>query len=246
MDVLQKGINVSSMKTNAINHLACIMDGNRRWAKQHGWLPFDGHREGLKTAQRVIDFCLKQSIPHLSLYTFSLENFSRPPQELHFLFNVLMQEMKQKLLKEFIRKGVRVSFVGDRSLFPKAVIPVCQEIEEQTKGLSALKVNLLFCYGGQQEIVHGVKSIVQKIKAGLISEDAITDKLVEQSLWTSAVPAPDLIIRTGGVKRLSNFFLFKAAYSELFFLDCFWPELSHTDLQQVVESFYERQRNFGS
>ncbi len=237
---------LSGMKTNTIKHLACIMDGNRRWAKQYGWLPWDGHREGLKAAQRVMNFCLEQSIPNLSLYTFSLENFNRPQDELHFLFNVLMKEVKQKLLGEFIAKEVSVSFIGDWSKFPPEVIPICKEIEKKTKNLSELKINLLFCYGGQQELVSGIKSIVQKIKSGQLSEDAISDDLLEQSLWTAGIPAPDLIVRTGGVKRLSNFFLFKAAYSEFFFLDCFWPELTHNHLEHVVESFYIRQRNFGS
>ncbi|TET34304.1 di-trans,poly-cis-decaprenylcistransferase [Candidatus Dependentiae bacterium] len=242
---IYKTAGVCSMNEKKITHLACIMDGNRRWAKQHGWLPWDGHRAGLKTAQRVVDFCLEQSISYLSLYTFSLENFRRPPQELNFLFNVLMKEMKEALLKKFIAKGVRVTFVGDRSLFPKAVLPICDEIEEKTKEFSVLQVNLLFCYGGQQELVHGMKVIAQKLKSGELSEDDISDELLEQSLWTAGIPAPDLIVRTGGIKRLSNFFLFKAAYSEFFFLDCFWPELTHIHLNEVVESFHTRQRNFG-
>lgn len=234
------------MSEKKITHLACIMDGNRRWARQHGWLPWDGHREGVKAAQRVADFCLQQSIPYLSLYTFSLENFRRPPQELHFLFNVLMQEMKQVLLDEFIKKGMRLIFVGDRSLFPKEVLPICAELEEKTKSGTQLQVNLLFCYGGQQELVQGMKLIARRIQSGDLSVDEISDELVEQSLWTSGIPAPDLIVRTGGVQRLSNFFLFKAAYSEFFFLDCFWPELTDAHLCGVVDSFYARQRNFGS
>ena len=233
------------MNAKKITHLACIMDGNRRWAQQHGWLPWDGHRAGLKTAQRVVDFCLQQSIPYLSLYTFSLENFRRPPQELNFLFNVLMREMKDRLLDGFIDKKVCVQFVGDRAQFPKEVLPICDEIEDKTKNLSALQVNLLFCYGGQQELVHGMKAIAQKIKSGELSEDEISEEVLEKSLWTSGIPVPDLIVRTGGIKRLSNFFLFKAAYSEFFFLDCFWPELTETHLAAVVESFHIRQRNFG-
>jgi len=234
------------MSEQKITHLACIMDGNRRWAKRYGWLPWDGHREGLKAAQRVVDFCLDQSIPYLSLYTFSTENFRRPKQELHFLFNVLMQEMKQQLLDEFIAKGVQVRFIGDRAQFPKAVLPICNEIEEKTKNLLQLQVNLLFCYGGQQELVQGVRSIAQQLQSGKLSEDEISDELLEQSLWTAGIPNPDLIVRTGGAQRLSNFFLFKAAYSEFFFLDCFWPELTHTHLSEVVQSFHIRQRNFGS
>ncbi len=228
-----------------LKHLACIMDGNRRWAKQKNWLPWHGHRQGMQAARRVIDFCLAQSIPYLSLYTFSQENFKRPARELHFLFNILIQEMKQTLLEEFKAKGVRVCFVGDRSLFPKQVLPVCEDIEEQTKDLSALRVNLLFCYGGRQEIIHGIKSIIRKVKDGQLADDEISEDLLERHLWTSGIPEPDIIVRTGGVKRLSNFFLFKAAYSEFFFLDCLWPDLMKDHLQKVVQSFYERRRNFG-
>lgn len=234
------------MSDKKITHLACIMDGNRRWAEQHGWMPWDGHRAGLKAAQRVVDFCLQEQIPYLSLYTFSLENFRRSAAELHFLFNVLMREMKDRLLEEFIIKEVCVRFVGDRAQFPKEVLPICDEIEQKTSVLSRLRVNLLFCYGGQQELVHGMRSIARKLKAGELTEEQISDELIEQSLWTAGIPAPDLIVRTGGAQRLSNFFLFKAAYSEFFFLDRFWPEIADTDLRAVMESFYIRQRNFGS
>lgn len=231
---------------NTIKHLACIMDGNRRWAKKHGWLPWDGHREGLNAARRVVDFCLIQSIPYLSLYTFSLENFRRPQDELNFLFRVLLQEAKKQLIAECVHKGVRVYFVGDRAKFPQEMLSVCEEIEQKTKEGCSLRVNLLFCYGGQQEIISGIQDIIHKVKSGQIAEQDVSQELFERSLWTAEIPEPELIVRTGGIRRLSNFLLFKAAYSELFFLDCFWPEITHDHLGDVIESFYMRQRNFGS
>jgi undecaprenyl diphosphate synthase len=229
-----------------IKHLACIMDGNRRWAKKHGWLPWDGHKEGVKTAQRVVDFCLQQSIPYLSLYTFSHENFRRPPEEQHFLFNILFKEIRKTMIDELQRKKVRVSFVGDRSLFPTSVRQECDEIEALTASADALQVNLLFCYGGRQEIVAGIKKIINEVQQGNVTASELTDTVVENYLWTAGIPAPDLIVRTGGVQRLSNFLLFQAAYSEFFFLDCLWPELTHAHLANVMESFETRQRNFGT
>lgn len=229
-----------------IKHLACIMDGNRRWAKKHGWLPWDGHREGVRTAQRVMDFCLQESIPHLSLYTFSIENFRRPKKELYFLFNDLFKEIHEKIVAVFKKKSVRIVFIGDRSLFPDSVREACQNIEKETADGVALTVNLLFCYGGRQEIIESVKKIVHKVDAGELALTDLTDGVFDTYLWTAGIPAPDMIIRTGGVKRLSNFLLFQAAYSELFFLDCLWPELTIDHLQDVVRSFYTRQRNFGT
>ena len=228
-----------------IRHLACIMDGNRRWAKQYGWLPWDGHREGIKAAQRAMDFCLEQNIAYLSLFAFSLENFKRSKKELQFLFSVLPNEIKKRLVDDALKKNIRICFVGDRLQFPKDARPVIDEIERATKDGTALQVNLFFCYGARQEIMHGVKALAQKIKDGLFSLDTVTDEQFEACLWTAGIPSPELIIRTGGVQRLSNFLLYQAAYSELYFLNCFWPEITSEHLQQALNSFGHRQRNFG-
>jgi len=228
-----------------IKHLACIMDGNRRWAKKRGWLPWLGHREGIAAARRTIEFCLEKGIPFLSLYTFSIENFSRPKKELDFLFAVLIDEVR-KQLDEFIEKGVRLRFIGDRALFPEKVLPVCEDMEAKTAHLNALNLNLLFCYGARQEILNSIKTIVHKVKAGLIAEEDISEHNVQEHLWTQGIPEPEIIIRTGGVKRLSNFLLYQAAYSELYFLDCLWPELSKQHLQDAITFFNNCQRNFGT
>lgn len=220
------------------------MDGNRRWAKKQGWIPWHGHRQGLEAAKRTMDFCLKKGISYLSLYTFSIENFRRPEDEKKFIFNVLLKEVynEHKKLKE---KGIRIRFIGERTLFPKHVLGLAKKIEQETKHLSKLQVNLLFCYGGRQELVAGIKAIVHKIKQGEISQDTLSEKILEQHLWTYGIPEPELIIRTGGVRRLSNFLLYQGAYSELYFLDCLWPELQHKDLDRAVNYFEQCQRNFG-
>lgn len=228
----------------AIQHLACIMDGNRRWARKCGRMPSYGHKEGVETVKRVIQFCFDNQISYLSLYTFSIENFKRSPEEVGYLFQLLAQSV-QEGLPEFLQRGIRIRFVGDRSLFPAELMRVCADVEEKTAMMNTLTLNFLFCYGSQQEIISGVKAIIAQIKKGLLNEQDITCESFNDFLWTNGIPAPDLIIRTGGVKRLSNFMLYQSAYSEFYFLDCLWPELSTHDLQQAVNFFNNCQRNVG-
>jgi len=228
-----------------IKHLACIQDGNRRFAKSKGWLPWYGHREGIKATLRVVDFCLENNIRYLSLYTFSIENFRRSFEEVKYLFS-LIEDESEEMLKMSREKNIQIKFIGDRTLFPATLIPVCDRLEQETKDNTALQVNLLFCYGARQEVTSGVKEIIKKIRTGELSEDDINPEVVEQHLWLHDVPAPELIIRTGGVKRLSNFLLYQAAYSELCFLDCLWPELTTQHLHDAFANYQVQQRNFGT
>lgn len=228
-----------------MKHLACIMDGNRRWAKKHGWVPWRGHRQGAETVKLVADFCIKNNISYLSLYAFSIENLNRPQVERDFLFNMIFNEA-EKSLPEFQQKGIRIRFIGDRSLFPDHVIPVCERVEKETEHCTNLNLNILFCYGARQEIVGGIKAIIRKVQAGQLSEDDITDDTFSQYLWTAGMPEPDLVLRTGGHQRLSNFLLYQSAYSEFYFLDCLWPDLTEGDLHKAVSGFSGSQRNFGS
>lgn len=228
-----------------ITHLAIVMDGNRRWAKKRLLTPWKGHQEGVEAAQKTIAFCLKKNIKFLSLYTFSIENFNRSAEEKNFLFEILAQQV-YKRLPELIKQGLRIRFIGDRALFPKNLIAIIDDVEQQTQHLYNLHVNVLFCYGGQQEIAYACKAIAHKVKAGILQEDHINEQTVSDHLWTAGIPAPDLIIRTGGRMRLSNFLLFQAAYSELYFLDCLWPDITEQDLEKAVHAFEEVTRNFGT
>ncbi len=229
-----------------MQHLAVVMDGNRRWAKKNKLSVLLGHGQGgVDAAKRTVEFCLKNSIPYLSLYTFSLENFKRSPEEQHYLFELLVAETA-KQLDDFIAKGIRVRFVGDRSLFPARVIPACNELEEKTKNCSRLNLIILFCYGARQELYSAALSLAKKMEQGLLSATSVTQKDFEDCLWTRGLPNPDLIIRTGGARRLSNFLLYQGAYTELYFLDCLWPEVTQEDLKKAVDFFAETQRNFGS
>lgn len=227
-----------------INHVAFVMDGNRRWAKKQGLAAMRGHAHGVDSVKKVIEFCLKKGIEHLSLYTFSIENFKRSEPEKSFIFNLLVKEA-EKGTEKYVKQGVRVRFIGDRSLFPNVVRKSCEQVEKETAHLEKLNVNFLFCYGGRQELVDGVKTIARKVKEGELSEDAIDEKLLNQHLWCGCSPDPELIVRTGGAQRLSNFLLYQSAYSELHFLDCFWPEITMEDLERVYEDFVGRGRRFG-
>lgn len=229
-----------------IKHLAMIMDGNRRWAKKNKMAYSTGYSEGGFGAAKVAaKFCVDNGIKYLSLYTFSLENFKRPQHEQDLLFNCIKND-GAKQLSFFQKEGVKVCFVGDRTKFPASIVPTIELLEEETKHNDVLQVNLLFCYGARQELVCSVKQLFHKIKTGLLSEDEISEETLEQCLWTSGIPAPELIMRTSGTQRLSNFLLYQAAYSEFYFLDCLWPDITAQDLQRGLDSYLGVQRNFGT
>lgn len=228
-----------------ITHLACIMDGNRRWARAHNKMAWEGHKEGMKTAEAIIKFCKKKAIPHLSLYLFSLENFNRTQEEQHFLFYELFLKQAEQFMRECKKNNVAIRFVGDRSYFPERIETACSQLEQETSSCNGLFLNLLFCYGGQQEIVAATKIIAKKVIAGTLDMDAITIDEYKKALWSYPSPPPDLIIRTGGMQRLSNFLLFSAAYTELIFLPQMWPDVTEEIMEEVVEEFLKRERKFG-
>jgi len=228
-----------------MQHLAMIMDGNRRWAKEKKLEAVTlGHKKGVDSVKTAVKFCLGKGIKYLSLFTFSLENFRRDEKEKKYIFNLLSKVLNDNVL-ELIEQGVRVRFIGDRSYFPKDSISAIEKIEEKTKDLKKLSLNMLFCYGSHQELAHATKKIAQKVKNGLLDPEEIDENSIRQELWTNGTPDPDLIVRTGKLSRLSNFLLFQAAYSELIFLDCNWPEINEKILQGCVDKFYSIQRNFG-
>ncbi len=236
---------VCNVGSASMQHLAIIMDGNRRWAHGQGLKPWLGHSHGVESIKKAVNFCLKNNIAYLSLYTFSIENFKRPVEERSYLFDILSDQVQHQI-HNLIEQNIRVRFIGDRSLFPEKLKPIIEQVEQQTKHGSALNLNFLFCYGARQEIVSGIKNIIHQIKQGILSENDISDETINQSLWTVGIPEPDMIIRTGGLKRISNFLLFQSAYSELYFLDCFWPDITEHDLETACSNFKACQRNFGT
>lgn len=221
------------------------MDGNRRWAQKQNLMTLFGHRKGIETITTVVNFCLINKIPYLSLYTYSIENLkSRSAEEQYYLFEILAQEAIEDL-ESFKNKNVCIKFIGNRSLFPQSIQPLCEKIEAETAHCNALQLTFLFCYGSQQEIIAATQNIAKKVAIGELQVNNITQELFEDNLWTSGIPTPDLILRTGAQSRLSNFLLYQAAYSELYFLDCMWPDISEAELDKALDYYTKCQQNFG-
>jgi len=228
-----------------MQHIAMIMDGNRRWAREKKLeAVMMGHRKGIESIKTAVRFCLKNKIKYLSLYTFSLENLKRKEIEKNYLFNLFNQSKKE--LTNLVNEGVRVRFIGDKSLFPGVILSTIDEVEAATQKCDKMNLNFLFCYGSQQEMVDAAKKVATKVGKGELSVDDITLDSFRNEMWLGNIPEPEMIIRTGKVARLSNFLLFQAAYSELMFLDCYWPEISESKLQECMDRFYEAKRNFGN
>jgi len=228
-----------------MQHLAMIMDGNRRWAKTRSFNALKGHTQGAQALKIAVSFCLENKIPYLSLYTFSLENFNRSEEEKNHLFNLLSDSL-EKNLNDFIKNEIRVRFIGDRSYFPSQTKSAISKVEKATENFTNLNLSFLFCYGAKQEILHAVKNIASQVKNNSLNIDEITDETIQKNLWTNELPNPDLIIRTGGDVRLSNFLLYQSAYSEFIFLNYMWPEISKEILNDCLVKFNNIKRNFGS
>lgn len=235
------------LQDHPVKHLGIIMDGNRRWATRRDFKPWIGHRHGLENLRMTVKFCRTYNIPYLTVYAFSLENFKRSDEELNFLFKDVLEEVALKDADELAQKGVRVQFIGDRAQFPASTLKMIDSIEQKTAHNSDLMLNILFCYGGQQEIVAAATQLCREVVANGTPVDSITAEMFEKHLWTSNLPPLDLVIRTGFVCRLSNFLLYKVAYSELYFADCYWPDMTEERLAQIVQDFVTAQhRLFGA
>lgn len=217
-----------------LKHLGIIMDGNRRWAKKQGLKPWIGHKEGVNPIKETLSFCQEHGIKELTLYVLSLDNLKRPQEELSYLFDVLAQEIASKEFEGLVKRGIRVRFIGDRTKFPAQLVPLIEDIEAQSAANQHVNLNLLFCYGGTYEI-----------EAAAAACGGDPEKF-QASLWSRDIPPLDLIIRTGGCKRLSNYLPIQSTYAELYFSDRLWPELTKKDLHEAVRFFVEAKRNFGT
>ena len=227
-----------------IQHVACIMDGNRRWAKQRGVSLKEGVMEGLARASTAVDFCLKHDIKYLSLFAFSIENLQRSPLERACVFDTLV-ERGRDYANDMAKKGVRVRVVGDRSFWSADVLNVCNAIETITADGNKVFVQFLFCYGGRQEIVAAIKKIAESFAAGNLSLEDITTETFEDFTWMGRMPDPELVIRSGFANRLSNFLLYQAAYSELYFPQCLWPDMDDEQFEKAFAYYQSCKRNFG-
>ena len=219
-------------------HVAIIMDGNGRWGIKKKKTRNFGHKKGLEIIEKIVDFSIKKRISALTLYTFSTENWKRPKKEINFLFK-LLHNFLNKNIQKIINKGIKLKFIGDNSLFSKDLKKTLIKIEKATKENKKIHVNIALNYGSKNEIIQCIKILIKKQKK-------ITDKNIKNYLYTSGMPDPDILIRTGGKKRLSNFLLWQLAYSELFFLNKLWPDFNNNDFLIILRKFSKIKRNFGS
>ncbi|WP_027177217.1 isoprenyl transferase [Maridesulfovibrio hydrothermalis] len=221
-------------------HLAVIMDGNGRWAKARGLSRSEGHKAGTEAAKAIVTKCRKLGIKHLTLYTFSKENWARPKDEIATLFDLLKVFLKKEL-SSLREQDIRLKILGELSEFPFGVRQVIAHTIKKTENCNSMTLNLALNYSGRDEIVRACKKM---ISAG-ISEDEITEERISGYLYTAGQPDPDLIIRTSGEQRLSNYLLYQAAYSELYFTDVYWPDFSPEELDKAIADYAGRQRRFG-
>ncbi|MGE7601761.1 isoprenyl transferase [Peribacillus sp. NPDC097675] len=230
-------------KSNVPQHIAIIMDGNGRWAKKRALPRVAGHHEGMKTVRKITKISNELGIKTLTVYAFSTENWKRPKSEVDFLMK-LPQEFLGTFLPELIAENVRVEMMGDLSLIPSHTQKAVKQAMEDTKNNDGMILNFALNYGSRGEIVTAVNSIIHDSKNGIIKED-VSEEMVSSYLMTKHLPDPDLLIRTSGEKRLSNFMLWQSAYTELWFTDVLWPDFSGEHLLQAVEEYQKRSRRFG-
>ena len=221
-------------------HVAVIMDGNGRWAQKRGLPRAEGHRAGTEAARAVVTRCRELGIGHLTLYTFSRENWSRPAEEVRFLFDLLVRFLKKET-KLLLDQDIRLKILGETGDLPFGVRQVVESVAEKTKDCGSMTLNLALNYGGRDEILRACRNLSAK---GLPAE-AITEEAFAAELYTAGQPDPDLIIRTSGELRLSNYLLFQAAYAEFYFTEVLWPDFTPAELDKALEDFAQRQRRFG-
>jgi len=226
---------------NIPQHIGIIMDGNRRWAAKKGLTVNQGHEAGAKNLERIVEHCLELGVKTLTVYTLSTENWrKRAKEEVKGIFDLLVRMVKEKK-EEYKKKGVRVAILGDFQAFPRKVVRAIKEILAIVKKHERLKVNLALNYGGRDEILRAVKKII----AEGVPPEKLTEETFSKFLYTNGEPDPDLIIRTGGELRLSNFLLWQMSYSELYFTDILWPDFGPEELDKAIADYQKRQRRFG-
>lgn len=226
------------------NHVAIIMDGNGRWAKRRGLARLHGHRSGVETVKNIVKAAADEGIKYLTLYSFSTENWSRPQEEVGELMGLLKMFIR-KDLAELHQNNVRLKIIGDRETIPNDIGPLLLEAEALTKNNSQITLVIAFNYGSRDEIKRATQAIANKVKSGELNADQIDCSTISQHLDTSGIPDPDMIIRTSGESRLSNFLMWQAAYSELVFVDCMWPEFTADSLKEAIIEFNSRNRRYG-
>lgn len=229
---------------NGLKHVAIIMDGNGRWARSRGLERFLGHRKGTQATIDSVKFGCDLQLEHLTLYVFSSENWQRPSKEVDYLMKLLV-EMVHKELPDLMEKNVKLVVIGNIDRLPEAPRNQLQHAIDTTAKNSGMQLNLAISYGGRQEIVDACRAIAAEVKAGTLSLEAIDEKVFSQNLYLQGAPDPDLVIRTGGEFRLSNYLLWQAAYSEFYVTPTLWPDFTNEEFQKAVDFYNTRERRFG-
>lgn len=228
--------------TRIPRHIAIIMDGNGRWAAERGRERSFGHQAGVDTVRRITSECTRLGVKYLTLYTFSTENWSRPEDEVSALMGLVLSSLEDEI---FMKNDVRFQVVGEMERLPKPVQDKLRETMEHTAQNSAMTMVVALSYSARWEITKAVRDIARSVKDGEMTIDDITEEAVSRHMATNFMPDPELLIRTGGELRISNFLLWQIAYSELYFCDTFWPDFGEEDLREAIANYQKRQRRFG-
>ena len=224
------------------------MDGNRRWAKERDMIPWEGHWEGADKVEEFLDWCLELGVKTITLYSFSTENFSRDAEEINELFKLFETMLERVIKSDIIHKNeVKIRAIGRIGTLPARLQELIKRVEESTENYDKFFLNIAIAYGGRAEIVDAVRNIAEKVKLREIEPNAIDEQVIEANLYTAHLPYPDpdIIIRTSGESRLSNFLVWQSAYSELFLIDVYWPSFRKIDLMRAIRGYQMRQRRFG-
>lgn len=226
-------------------HVAIIMDGNNRWAKARGLGGGAGHRAGAEAARDVVFSCVDRKIDYLTLFAFSSENWLRPNKEVKGLMALFLSVLRRHEIRQMHERNVRLQFIGNRNSFAPRLLKNMVEVENLTRNNTGTIVTVAADYGGQWDIAQACKKLAKDVRAGVIEVDDISPELLQHEICLGHAPAPDLCIRTGGERRISNFLLWQLAYSELYFTDCFWPDFDDAELQLALDDFSQRTRRYG-
>jgi undecaprenyl diphosphate synthase len=240
--VVRKMNNLS--KDKLPRHIAIIMDGNGRWARKRFLNRINGHRKGVEVARDTVKFCRELGIENLTLYTFSKENWNRPVREVQMLMKILENHLKSEA-DTLVENNIRFKAIGNIADLPERVRNVIADIESMTRGNCGMVLNLALSYSGREEITTAARTLAKKAAEGLINPDDITEDMFQDSLYTAGTPAPDLLIRTSGEKRISNFLLWQLAYTEIYISDVLWPDFTRQHLIDAICDYQGRDRRFG-
>ena len=233
-----------SSEENRLEHIAIIMDGNGRWAKKRGLPRTLGHRKGAEVVKEICKAAEKAGIKYLTLYAFSTENWKRSEDEVSALMDLLRQYLKSDL-QELQEHGVRIRFIGERQMLAPDIVENMTKLEEQTVANDKMTLCIALSYGSRQEIIHAAQRIALLAKRGDITIDDIDEKLFSDMLYTKDIPDPDILIRTSGEQRISNYLLWQMAYTEFFFTDTLWPDFNEKLLLEIIDSYKSRERRYG-